>query len=98
MSNSDTAEAFRTTVRAALQKEADTGPAGTRIKVLAALQGTGQPLDSYQVARITGLAPMTAGRVLAKLAKQGLARSVDELGTANDLAVRYALTTQTAAA
>jgi ribosomal protein S25 len=63
----------------------------THEKVKAALRESKQALDSYQLARATGLTPMIAGRVLVRLAKQGVVRPIDELDTANDLAARYEL-------
>lgn len=63
-------------------------------KALAALQTGGRALDAYQLARATGLAPMTAGRILVRLARQGVVRSIDERGTTNDLAVRCELAPQ----
>jgi pyocin large subunit-like protein len=60
-------------------------------QVLAVLRDRAQPLDAYQLARVTGLTAMTAGRALVGLAEQGVVRPVDELGTANDLAARYEL-------
>lgn len=61
-----------------------------REQVLTALRGSQQALDAYRVARMTGLAPMTAGRALVALAGQGAATCIDVRGTANDLAARYA--------
>ncbi len=69
----------------------------SRKQALTALRGSQQALDAYQVARMTGLAPMTAGRALVALADQGAATCIDVRGTANDLAARYAPRPQSSA-
>lgn len=64
---------------------------GPKDLVLRALDSAGGPLDSYQVAKASGVTPMQAGRTLAKLALKGLVKTDDPLGTENDLSARYRL-------
>lgn len=56
-----------------------------------ALANAGEALDAYQVAKVTGVTPMQAGRTMAKLALKGVVRTDDPLGTENDLGARYRL-------
>lgn len=49
-----------------------------------------KPLDSYQMARRTGCAPMEAGRALQELHRRGLAQQFD-VGGDSTLAEEFAL-------
>lgn len=65
-------------------------PKLSRSPVLIALQQSpGVPLDAYTLALRERLTVMEVGRTLVALHEAGLARPVDELNTANDLACRY---------
>jgi hypothetical protein len=61
-------------------------------QTLAALQQAPEPQDAYQIARRSRLSAMDAGRSLVQLARLGLVRTKDPLGTCNDLAARYRVT------
>ncbi|MDF3837908.1 MarR family transcriptional regulator [Cupriavidus basilensis] len=63
----------------------------TRHAVLAALQKTGTPMDSYQVAKATGVSPIQAARTLTKLTAKGLVLAQDPLGAETDLSARFSL-------
>ncbi|KVP75556.1 hypothetical protein [Burkholderia ubonensis] len=55
----------------------------TRQLVLDAVRAAGRPIDAYQVAKVTGLTPMQAGRTLVKLAAEQLIVTSDPLDAAD---------------
>lgn len=58
-------------------------------QVLTALAASKAPMDSYAMAKATGLTAMESGRVLMALHEANQARCLDELGTLNDLCARF---------
>lgn len=68
-----------------------TAATGPKEHVLRALQSATGPLDSYELAKLSGATPTQVGRTLAKLAAKGIAVTDDPLATENDLSARYRL-------